>query len=272
MNMLVNFICIAYLALQLCLAAPTPETTTNGPLQAKIYQKRYDIFDSILLQINHIAANTTLVLTTSHPTILDHYDEWLKANKDNIDVDKVKLYEALTSNLQTLLKTKASLKTDPHNCELQRQLHKAFFTAESTRRQIDNKDVDAIWKKYKTDDSDDDIDEKKAKEQFAETYFIELEKQFDSFLELLDDAGKEDNKEFIKWYNEFQSKTDVEEKYDAFGDIDDFFEEELERETKAGHVNCRLTAQLEWREYIFGDIINAIFSAFASVAKKITEN
>uniref|UniRef100_A0A1I8P466 Uncharacterized protein n=1 Tax=Stomoxys calcitrans TaxID=35570 RepID=A0A1I8P466_STOCA len=267
MKILLNCICIAVIALQLTWAAPMPETTTNGPIKASYYQKRYDIFDSILKEINNSTASSIMAMTTTHASILKDYNEWLTTHKGDIDADKLKLHEIMAENLKTFVKTKESLQNDPHNCELQRKMQTTFFTVENTRNTIGDKEVNQIWKTHQKDvENMNDEAEKKA---FSERFFPVLENEFESFLQMLDGAGKEDNKEFIKWYKNFQSKTDLDEKFEEFEEIQDLYEEELERETKAGEVNCRLLANLEWQEEILRGVLTAIASAFKALGNAL---
>ncbi|XP_005175096.1 uncharacterized protein LOC101887432 [Musca domestica] len=251
------------LALQLSWAAPrklsSAETTTAAPAKSLTYQKRYELFDLILLKVNAIVSNEILAKTSIYPDVLKDYTVWFEQNQQKIPANKLQLYEDLKTNLQEYITTADSFKKAPTNCTLQSRVHSLFFTIENIRYDLRHKEVNQIWSLYQKNLKD--VDEEAVKKDFLKNELPVIEKNVGDFIASLDAAGRKDNEDIIKWYDALQAKTTDEEKIDAFDDIQDLYEEEFERETKAGEVNCRLTVQLEWRERIIQGILVAIVSA-----------
>ncbi|XP_073821712.1 uncharacterized protein [Musca autumnalis] len=256
MKILLN-ICLAFVALQLVLAAPRKSSTTAI---SSTYQQRYQLFDLILLKTNKIISNEILVKFPAYPNILKDYTAWLKENKQKISPTKLQSYEDLKTNLQEYIKAAEAFPRQPTNCELQRKVHKLFYTIKEIRFELKDKEVNQIWSQHVNKLKG--IDEEAAKNEFLTNDFPLIVKAVEIFIANLDKVGKKDNQDIIDWFNVLQSKTTDDEKIEAFESIEDLYEEEYERETNAaGKVNCRLTVQLEWRE----DVVKTVVMAIASL-------
>ncbi|XP_073821711.1 uncharacterized protein [Musca autumnalis] len=258
-------LCIALLAIQIVFAAPQKssttviETTTDVSAKTSTYHRRYQLFDTILLKVNKIVSDEILAKTSIYPNVLKNYNVWLEENKQKIPPKNLQSYEDLEKHLQDDVNTSEAFRKHPTNCTLQRKVHNLFFIIEHIRYDLRHKEVNQIWGlQQKTLN---ETDEEATKKEFLTNDLPLIVKDVENFIASLDEAGKKENQDIIKWFNILQSKTSDEEKIDAFDDIQDLYGEEMERETNAGEVNCRLTVQMEWREHIIAGVLMAIVSA-----------
>lgn len=237
------------------MTAPTPTTAPS-----LTNQKRYDLFDLILLTINDITTNEFMALAQRYPDLLKEYNDWLQTHNEVLTGDKSKLYHDFKYQLENYIKSEKAYMKDRKNCELQSKLHEYFFVIPKTRKELHDKEINDIWKKFSPDPSLFDI--VAIKKNFVENTLPELSGEISKFIQSLNDAERVENKKLIDWFNTFESIDDPNKKIEAFEDIEDLLEEEFERETLAGKVNCRLTLQFKLREEIVTALLTAIMNAF----------
>uniref|UniRef100_A0A1I8NWT8 Uncharacterized protein n=1 Tax=Stomoxys calcitrans TaxID=35570 RepID=A0A1I8NWT8_STOCA len=239
------YLFIALMAIQLSLSSPTPElATTLAPFD----QKRYDIFDAILIQMNNISSSIVLEQTSTYPKILKDYNEWLLLNKANLRANnETHVYEELKESLENVVNNSENFVKNRQNCELQRQMQSSFFNVVSLVQKIENEEVHQIWHRHQQQHPG-KLDDSQVDEEIFRKFLQEFNGQFENFQNGLNEVGREENKALIKWHKELQSKTDFQQQLEVFEDVHILFEKEMERETKAGKLNCRFQVFQEWRK------------------------
>ncbi|XP_075149963.1 olfactory-specific 9 [Haematobia irritans] len=257
---------VAVAAIEISAAAPT---LNSDPQPPSYYQERYEIFDSILIQMNNISSGIVLSQTKTYPQILKDYNEWLEQNKDHLAIKEIQKHKDLKENLENVIHNTESFIKDPLNCDAQSKMHSGFFNVVRLVQEIDNEDIHEIWRKHQQQHpgKEEELDEESFKE-----FLPKLKKQMEHFLNNLDDRGREENKDLIKWFNEFQSKNDFDSQMDTLEDVQNLFEKEMEQEKKLGKINCRFGVFLEWREKYLKIMAIALGIAIKALATTLFGN
>lgn len=111
-------------------------------------------------------------------------------------------------------------------------------------------DVDQIWRKHRESTADNSYELAVTKRNLKKAIIQDLKGEIQEFVQSLDDAGKEDNKDLVNWFSKFETATTPEEVSQAFNEFQDLYEVEWDRENKAGETNCRLAAQVEYKKFM----------------------
>lgn len=214
--------------------------------------------------MNNLTVNYFIVSrTTNYPDIIKDVDNWLKVNKDNATGSQYTMYQHLKESLDNYTKAEAEYKKDSYNCELLRDLQMKYWASVSSGSELTPTEIEKLVRKdnQTSDLLLDDEDHLKNMNNHLEILHNDVEE----FIRSLNATEREENKNFLEWCNRFTSTKDSEEKYKVFLSVTDFFDEELERETKAGKVNCRLMADIEGRQKflkIIEEVISKIIKGF----------
>uniref|UniRef100_T1PDH8 BAH domain protein n=1 Tax=Musca domestica TaxID=7370 RepID=T1PDH8_MUSDO len=190
--------------------------------------------------------------------VLKDYSAWLEEKKPKLSPKKLPVYEELKEKLQAYVTTAETFENNPTNCTLRHQAYTLLFDIAHIRNVLRRQEVNEIFLRHTETSQDAKFEE--IKKNLLENDLPSAVRQVENFIASLDAVGREENQDLINWFNVLQTKTTDKDKLAAFHDILEIFLNEYERETKAGHVNCRLTVfRTSYKEIIRG-VLNTYFT------------
>ncbi|XP_005175986.2 uncharacterized protein LOC101887203 [Musca domestica] len=260
MKFLLSIYLTLLMAAQISWAAPVETSSTDvvSAPETPTHDKRYQLFDSLLLMANNIIASENMAKSSIYAKVLKDYSAWLEDKKPKLSPKKLPVYEEMKGKLQAYVTTSEASENNPTNCTLRQQAYTLLFDIAHIRNVLRRQEVNEIFLRHTETSQDAKFEE--IKKNLLENDLPSMAHQVENFIASLDAVGRKENQDLINWFNVLQTKTTDEDKLASFYAILEIFLNENGRETKGGHVNCRLTVFRTSYEQIVQGVLNTYFT------------